>query len=1028
MFAFDAYSRNKRPECENEWRSKNIIPILYAKHWRHAYLHRTLREWARMHRDGVRGKERIVMDYAARPPSASSVSDNFVQRMMWALSDASGLPAKRFANFNPAPSLDWLSVFDQSNFRHADLRRFGVAPTTDVDDTLEFSLVKRPAPYRSAPQMALVTSHGRENELDEVMGQLAHWLIRHLDNPDLLYWVVENGGRLHGTIAGLIQQRLHRLADLERRERQDELARIREISPDAIPSVQMRTLWGLLLADKTERSGHNLDLHRWIQRFEVLSLTGSLRMELHGVLSPRVSLRKPFRRQIDGSDLRSNPTDFREVVDWDIVLSTSGVRETLPALRKAEYWGIALPELLDDFTGLLRDALDLMRELGAADDSPDCSFVDRPSISDHSRNWSGRDWTALIELCRDAWQATAAESPERALRGAEAWSRMPYPLFRRLAFYAAAQPNVVPPAQSVEWLLSDANRWLWSLTTKREAMQLLTALAPQLVRADLSRIEQAVLDGPACDVYGPDKAEEVRKERQDQKIWYRLAKLHRTGVVMGCIARDRLRELSAAYPCWELTADDRDEFPRWWRVGSAESDIRAVTPTDFDELVAWLDENRESDVLRPDDWSRRCRDQFQVASSALTSLANNGKWPPDRWHVALQQWSEDQLRVCSWSSVASFLRDMADGAFEKITWAVGFWLKAVASNFTGQRDVFLLLCDRVLNMAPETEADDEEPTNRVDYAINHPIGLVTAALLVLWRRSVDSDDQDLKGQIKLRLERICSVETRKFRCGRVLLAENANSLFEFDLSWTRRFVLPLFEWESSEEEAAWVWEGLLSTMIDWPLIRELKSAFLRTAGHFDMLGQRKDHYASRLTFVALEQNDIFTRTELADVTCELPGPGLDCAAATFAGAIDSASDQRAEYWTNRGEPYLRRIWPNTHGVKSEAVSESFARACIAAGSAFPQALTQVKCWLQPLQHPDEIAYFLRDMGHATRFPCEALELLDKVVRENARGEFPELKACLEAVRTSESALEDQDARRRYRRLDDIVRASEEDPN
>ena len=70
--------------------------------------------------------------------------DDFVGRMLWALSDSSALPAKRFAEFNPAPALDWLQAFDEQRYRHCDLERFGIPPIAKVDDKLSFSLIHRP--------------------------------------------------------------------------------------------------------------------------------------------------------------------------------------------------------------------------------------------------------------------------------------------------------------------------------------------------------------------------------------------------------------------------------------------------------------------------------------------------------------------------------------------------------------------------------------------------------------------------------------------------------------------------------------------------------------------------------------------------------------------------------------------------------------------------------------------------------------------------------------------------------------------
>ena len=115
-----------------EWEAKGgVVPILYevpTGTQDHSALHRTLKVWAETYRDGILGKERIVVDYAMARPSASTRQDDFVGRMLWALSHESGLPAKRFADFNPVPPLEWLEAFSEDRYRHGDLERFGVPP------------------------------------------------------------------------------------------------------------------------------------------------------------------------------------------------------------------------------------------------------------------------------------------------------------------------------------------------------------------------------------------------------------------------------------------------------------------------------------------------------------------------------------------------------------------------------------------------------------------------------------------------------------------------------------------------------------------------------------------------------------------------------------------------------------------------------------------------------------------------------------------------------------------------------------
>ena len=414
MFAFGSHSKGKETARANEWRAKNVTPILYREHRHHAYLHRTLRAWADTYRDGARGKERIVVEYAMARPGTATGQDDFVSRMLWALSDPSGLPAKRFADLNPVPSLDWLDPLCEERFRHADLIRFGVPLKATVDENLAFSLTRRPTPYDLAPPMTLADSGAHQSHHDEVMWHLTRWLTRHLDNPALLLWLIKQGGRLHANLTRWLARRMDELAAMEHSGESEKLHRIRSNAPDAIPDSRMRTLWNLLLAERVKVVGHDVVFHRWRERFEREGLTTTLRLELREILTPRISLRDPFRWPQDDDEDNYKPAHIRQLVDWGIVLSASHVHGTLRQLKDSERWTTTLPTLLTDFTGLLRDALDLMRELGGAHDKGDLSYVNQPSISEHPQNSAFHDWTALIELNRDAWRSTAIESREQA--------------------------------------------------------------------------------------------------------------------------------------------------------------------------------------------------------------------------------------------------------------------------------------------------------------------------------------------------------------------------------------------------------------------------------------------------------------------------------------------------------------------------------------------------------------------------------------------------------------------------------------
>ncbi|MCK0713924.1 anti-phage defense-associated sirtuin Dsr1 [Chromohalobacter sarecensis] len=1001
MFAFGSYSKGKEEERANGWRAKNVTPILYREHNRHAYLHKTLRVWAETYRDGVRGKERIVVECAMGRPLTSTRQDDFVGRLLWALSDPGGLPAKRFAELDPVPPLDWLQPLSEDRYDYSDLRRFGVTPKTPADDKLTFSLTCRPAPYLLAPSMCVVDAGARGSSWDDVMRHLARWLIRHLDDPAMLLWLAKRGGQLHDDLIWLIEHRLDELAKLEHDDNSVELACIRESAPNAIPGPLMRTLWRLLLTGRLRSWLHDFDLYRWRDRFKRDGLTTTLRFELRETLTPRISLREPFRwptKDRDGEE----PTRIRDLVEWELVLSTDHVHSGLGDLSKDERWTAVLPELLSDFSALLRDALDLMRELCSADTQSDLSYIHQPSISEHPQNRDFHDWTALIDLTRDAWLATAAQTPEWAALAAESWWYTPYPLFRRLAFFAAAQGNVIPHRRALDWLLADDHWWLWSVETEREAIRLLVTLAPQLDEAMLEELESAILAGPPRIMFEDDIEPERWVRIVDREIWLRLAKVVEAGVMLGDAGHERLNGFADQYPDWQLEADQRDEFPYW--VGDGDEWRKFIaTPSRRRELVEWLKQNPTTDHWQEDDWRQRCRDNFATTACALCALAKEGEWPTDRWREALQAWSEENLVKRSWRYLAPILADSPTEFLQTLACGVSWWLQAIAKTFEGQEAHFFTLARRILALDHQDAVDTDEPIMR---AINHPVGHVTEALLRWWYRRPLEDGQGLPSEIKATFTNLCDIQVDKFRHGRVLLAAHVIALFRVDLEWTTQHLLPMFDWKRAEAEALAAWEGFLwSPRLYRPLMEVLKPAFLDTARHYGALTKHDGQYASLLTFAALDPSDTFTASELAGATRSLPQDGLHDSAKALVRALEGAGEQRADYWSNRVAPYLHNIWPKTRDNISPAIAESLGRLCVAAQDMFPEALAMLRAWLQPPAHPNFLVHRLHEVDLCTRFPEQVLDFLSLVIDDQAQWPPRDLGACLEAIRTTTPELE-----------------------
>jgi len=1016
-----------------EWQAKGVTPILYhvsAGTHDHSALHQSLQAWAETYRDGVTGKERIVVAHALARPSASTRQDDFVGRMLWALSDPSGLPARRFAEFNPVPSLDWLlDAFAADRYGHTDLVRFGVPPCDEIDPKLRFSLIHRPAPYALAQPMRLVAGGVAGTRWDDVMFQLGQWLVRHLNDPRLVLWIAERGGQLQEQWIWQIERKLDELAQLERDGKMSDLDDLRAHAVNAVPGPLMRTLWGLLLGGRVKSPWREPDLFRWKGRLKYEGLTTTLRLELRDLLSPRVRLSKPFRWS-EEPESTDEPTRLRQLVNWELVLAADNVHAALRDLADAQ-WTAALPALLEDIQQLLRDALDLLREVGEANERSDRSHWDLPSISPHWQNREFRDWVALISLLRDAWLAVRNSDSAHAARVAAEWFQLPYPTFKRLALFAASQEGRIAPKEWVEWLLADGAWWLWAVDTRRETLRLLVLQGTQLPPASQERLESAILAGPPRERFRDDLEPDQWEETVAHSIWLHLGKLSASGVTLGAASAARLEELSRLHPQWQLAANERDEFTHWMS-GTGDPDYEEHRDVDFAprrrrDLLQWLVNTQpERHPFYEDTWRDVCRTRFFHSLYALCDLARQNVWPAGRWREALQVWSEDGMVLRAWRFAAPVVQTMPDTVVQELANGVTWWLEAASKSIDRHEAILLHMCQRVLALPLDEDSgirgrDGEAIQQPVDEAINHPIGHVTQALINLWFSREPNDGDGLPADIGPLFTQLCDVQVQQFRHGRVLLASRLIALYRVDRQWTEQCLLPRFDWAADPTEAKAAWEGFLWSPRPYrPLLLAFKPQFLDTARHYDALGEHARQFAAFLTYAALGPVDGYTAEEWRAALEVLPPEGLQEAAQALAQALEGAADQREEYWKNRIQPFWQDVWPKSRDLVTPGITESLARLSIAAGSEFPAALTAVLDWLRPIEHPYYVTQRLHESGLCGRFPIHALRLLAAIVSDQPWG-ATELGKCLDLIIQADATLTRNPS---YQRLREYARRHE----
>lgn len=1003
VFAVGGTSASDYDKTADEWRAKNVTPILYpSENHDHSALHRTLQAWADTYRDGVRGKEAIVSRYAGLEPTGSTRQDDFVGRMLWALCDPSGLPAKTFADADPAPSLAWLDAFSETRFGHRDLARFRVNPDPVEDTGLSFSFVARPAPYSLAPLMRLVRHRGDvAPRWDNVMPFIARWLLRHLDDPTFLLWVVGQGGAMHDSFIHLARAEL-------------------EVRP---PRAGMEVLWRLMISGHLAVADGRRNPYEWIRRLSTEGLTPLLRFELRELLKPKIRVRAPYKFDETPNDEPSAGPAPRDLVNLELVLNSEHAQAFLQALKGSPRWELSLPEVLETATGLLADAMDLLALVHLADETSDSSHWQRASIGEHPQNQTFRDWTVLIDILRDAWLAMARLDPARATREVRRWSSLRYPIFRRFVFFALAERrDLFSLPERLGFLLSDDGWWMWSVETHREAMVLLRGMAKELNPAASKRLQRAILKGPPTRMFREDTDAAALQRIFERETWLRLAALVDAGADPIAATLDRLASFAAQHP-QHSPPTERDDFPVW--IGDA-GELREVVTTPFTirELIQWLRDNSHVDDLHlDDDWRDRCRSDFRRTAAALCHLALREEWPTERWQQALQAWSEPELRERSWRCLSRILIRAPGPVISGMSRALAWWLNGASKTLKVDQDAFFTLVNKVLAASHEQRPTlDDDP---LFTAINHPVGLVTEAVFNLWYALGLEDNQGIAGEIRAVFDLLCDGDVPAYRHGRIILARNVISLFRVDQSWTQLRMVPRFNWRASTEEARLAWTGYLwSPRFYPPLLTAISQSFLETAERYSQLGQVADNYASLLTFAALE-GEPFTIDELRKATAALPEDGLGRALVTLQDGLRTAGDRRQEHWRNRTKPYWTRIWPKSRHLVSPAVATGAAGLAIAAGDDFPEAVAMVRDWLVPLPHPDHVLRQLLEAGHCARFPQDALALMGAVVGSDIAWSAEELRSCLISVRDHWHAAVNHPE---FTRLELLVRQAGQDLN
>lgn len=581
-------------------------------------------------------------------------------------------------------------------------------------------------------------------------------------------------------------------------------------------------------------------------------------------------------------------------------------------------------------------------------------------------------------------------------------------------------------SEALEYLLVENGWWLWSVETYTEKFRLLNKIWSQLDKNDTDCLVEVILNGPPREMFRDDMEPADWQYLCEKEIWLHLAKLQTFGKALPTPGIERLSELEAKHPQWKLSEGDKDEFTSWFESRSgnecdiSKNDLMAATVMDRVNML--LEVNRRFHEGRIDSFRVSSMEEKKMAVETLRYMHKNSIWDGDILHAALVGLADAEGSM--WDEIAPLLVDMPIGIYTEEGWAVARWVSKSSSAIIPNADseeYYWTIFNKFIQSVNQEEADDiEEPVNN---AINNPLGILTESLLArLGSRELKTGAGIPHGPIANILNLLVTKQGRSFTLARVILASRLYYFYVVAPEWTKKRLIPGFNWKESIE-AEFMWEGYLwMPRITLELIDDIKESFIAAFNHVESLGSGATRLYHLFAVICMEYVTVFTTEQQRKILLDIGTSGRVDIADFLWRSFPDKPDERDAYWTNRIKPFIKHAWPREANAVDTQTSRQFAMVCLETNQAFPDAVEEFEALLCPFS---DLGHFLNRFESTKlpdEFPSDSFKLLEMVFDDQYEWPDDTLRKILNRIIERCPMIED---RSKYKNMDTFLIENEQ---
>lgn len=945
-------------KARDSWHGKNVKPILYDDREGHRLLSETLIAWAQIRSDPFHARSQIALNDIGILPAGPN--DPVVERVAWALEDP--VAARALAE-SPAivdeeefPKIErWLEAFQEAGLLSCD--------ATDTN----------PGAGDQSPAIVRLVDTGYQshdpNTLDTTRRCLAYWIARHLHVPQVVAWVLRNGGRMHPALRDFVQGNLC--------DAKSDIASRLRLLWTILSNHEPRNPRGVLWSSKHYLAAGSDGERRRVEDEVISDLAPKL------VVVPGPTTHVQFARYFDGNTEHIAPIDA--CGHPKLVVGGENTEFYVEEILRKE--GV-LARHAERLTTHLEHALVLAEE---DDEIYSDSSLYRPSIQAHDQNRhrESEGMGHLIDLVRDAYLELAANDRPRAENLLYRWVLSRQPLFTRLALHALGEDPKSDIRLTRTLLLTRRPRGVWNWELQREVLRLFRKAGARLPRDLRVEIVRAIHEGPKPKPRNPapNYPALIRREQ--------ALRLHKLSV-SGARLDKKSRELAEGLEVEGDVDVERDEFLRWrgearW-IGVEEfAPQNLVEGTVADVARAIRDESVSQDAFRG-----LARTQPEKAIQALEELAGEGTWRADYWKWFL--WSVpsspegEEADIGLHERTAQGLVNAPDWLFDEVESAVAELVKELAKTYGTDREAEIAELwekgwNAVRRRAPARIVALDEPLTD---ALNDAAGKLADAALSRLSKYRPGVGERLPEPVLAYFNAI--TDEPSGHLGRVMIATRLHYLYAVDEDWVTERLIPHFR-PGESEEASNLWHAYgWSRTIGPDLLVALKQAFIDLFRAGNLNARTERNLTVLFMTVCIEAPGELTEEEVHVVVRAMSEDALTTVLASLRRRLKGDIAERAQVWREKVGRWLRAYWTRRADRNTPETARAMVELLAECGDAFPEATEWALEYLQPL---DGNLVRLRESGQARLYPSLTLEILNSVIGPD--GIAPQYRQTLHEI-------------------------------